>query len=232
MITVIGAGRVGSSAAARMADSGLDDIMLVDIARGLARGEALDIGQCCSCGVKVSGSEDFAGMRGSDLIINTAGISRKPDMTRLDLAARNAEITSSIAAGIRKYAPGSVVIQVANPVDLMTYVMIKKSGLARQRVMGMGSILDTMRLSYFLAAETGADLKKVQTMVIGEHGDSMVPLLSQTMVNNRYLSDVLSDEKVKSIVERTRKGGAEVMGLKGSTFHAPSKAIETMAELI
>jgi malate dehydrogenase len=232
MITIIGAGRVGSSTAMRIADIDMDDVLLVDIVEGLPMGEALDISQSCNFDVDLRGTNDFRDIRGSDLIINTAGLARKPGMTRLDLAKKNSEITRSIAGNIKKYAPGAIVLQVANPIDLMALVMLKATGFPRERVFAMGGMLDTLRFRYFIAKELGVSPRKVESLVIGEHGDSMVPLVSQVRVGGKPLKELADAGRMKKILERTGQAGAEVIGLKGSTFYAPSQAVAIMAEAI
>lgn len=232
MITIIGAGRVGSSTAMRISELNLDDVMLIDIAEGLPMGEALDISESCNFDVTLSGSNDFRDMRGSRLVINTAGLARKPGMDRLDLMKKNTEITRSVAGKIKEHAPDSIVIQVANPVDMMALVQLKTTGFPRERVIGMGGMLDTLRFSYFVSNHMKVSPRKVESLVIGEHGESMVPVPSQVKVDGRPLSEVASLDEIKGIVERTRKAGAEVIALKGSTFYAPSRAIALMAESI
>ena len=232
MICIIGSGRVGSSTAMRLAEMNLDDVMIIDIVKGLPQGEALDICQSCGFDVKISGSNDFSDMKGSDIVINAAGLARQPGMTRLDLMKKNAEITLSIAKKVKKYAPDCVCIQVANPVDLMAFVMFRETGFSRERVIGMGGMLDSQRFRYFIAEELKVSPRKVEAMVIGEHGDSMVPLVSQAKVNDKTLKELLKPDEIKKVVERTKNAGAELIGLKGSTFYAPSAAVTLMAEAV
>jgi len=232
MISVIGAGKVGSSTSMLLALKALDDIMLVDIAPGLARGEALDLSQTNDFSVGVSGSESIADIRGSGLVINIAGASRKPGMTRQDLAAINARTTEAVAEGIRKHASDAIVIQVANPLDLMALLMHRKSGLPCERVIGMGNLTDSMRFRHFIAREAGADVSVVEGLVMGEHGDSMVPIVSGAKIKRKPIASILEPGRISDIVERTRKGGAEVIGLKGSTTFAPAFAIARMAEAV
>jgi malate dehydrogenase len=232
MITIIGAGRVGSSAAFRITGMELDDVLLVDIVEGLPRGEALDISQSCDFDVKLTGTNDFKDMSGSDLVINAAGLARKPGMTRLDLMNKNAGITRSVAEKIKKYAPGAVVIQVANPMDMMALVQLKTTGFPRERVIGMGGMLDSLRFSYFISQHFGISPKKVESLVMGEHGDSMVPLASQARVDGKPLQEAAKKEDIEKILDLTRKAGAEVIGLKGATVFAPARAIAIMAEAV
>ncbi|MBI5347572.1 MAG: malate dehydrogenase [Candidatus Aenigmarchaeota archaeon] len=231
MITIIGAGRVGSAAAMRIACMGIDDVMLIDIAEGVAQGEALDIAHACCSNVKITGSSRFEDMQGSELIINTAGLARKPGMSRLDLMKENKKITEAIGKHIAGFAPNAVVMQVANPVDIMTLFMLRATGFPRERVIGMGSMLDMLRFSYLISKELGGH-EELDTMVIGEHGDSMVPLVSYTMVSGKPVKDMLDISKINELVEKTRTAGAEVIALKGSTFHGPSAAVAIMAESI
>ncbi|MBN2330283.1 MAG: malate dehydrogenase [Candidatus Aenigmarchaeota archaeon] len=232
MITIIGSGRVGSSTAMRIAEMGLDDVLLLDIVEGLARGEALDISQSCVFDVNVSGSEDFGDMRGSDIVINAAGLARKPGMDRLGLMSRNKEITSSVAGKIKRFAPGSIVIQVANPMDVMSLVQLRETGFEREKVIGMGGVLDSQRFSYFISRRFSVPPSKVEALVIGEHGDSMVPLVSHAKVDGRPLSEIADQGDIGRLIDMTRKAGAEVIELKGSTFYAPARAIALMAEAV
>jgi len=232
MITVIGAGRVGSSTALRLSETGLDDVTLIDIVEGLPMGEALDISQSCTFDVELNGSNNFEDMMGSDLIINTAGLARKPGMTRLDLTNKNAEITRSIAEKIRKYCPSAIVLQVANPVDLMALVQLKTTGFPKERVIGMGGMLDSLRFRYFISEEAKISSSKVDAMVLGEHGDTMVPLKSTAKIGLKRMLDVLTPGQIADVMERTNQAGAEVIRLKGATFFAPSRAISLMAESI
>lgn len=232
MITIIGAGRVGSSTAMRIAEMNICDVLLMDIVDGLPHGEALDISQACKHEYSLNGSNDFSEMAGSKLVINTAGLARKPGMTRLDLTKKNLEITRSTAENIKKYAPDAIILQVANPVELMSLTQMKVTGFPRERVLGMGGMLDTLRFSYFISKEAGVAPGKVESLVMGEHGDSMVPVASQAKIEGRPASEVLDSERMKSVIERTSQAGAEVIGLKGSTFYAPSHAVAMMAEAI
>ncbi len=232
MITIIGAGRVGSNTAMKIACANIDDVLLLDITKGIAHGEALDISHACSSDKCIKGTHDFSDIEGSEIVINTAGIARKPGMTRLNLMKENKRITESIGENIKKYAGDCVVIQVANPLDLMTYVMLKTTGFPEEKVIGMGSMLDSLRFRYLISREMGRLPRDVNAIVIGEHGDSMVPVVSCSTVNGKPLKEVLSPEKLVRIVEETKKSGGEVISLKGSTFHGPSTAITIMAESV
>lgn len=232
MITIIGAGRVGSSTAMRIADMNIDDVLLLDIVEGLSTGEALDISQACKHDFSLEGSHNFEDMKGSNLVINTAGLARKPGMTRLDLTKKNYEITKSIAENIKKFAPDSIIMQVANPVELMALTQLKVTGFPKERVIGMGNMLDTLRFSYFISKEAGVSPRNVDSLVMGEHGESMVPMPSQARIDGESMKDVLDKERIDNVIERTGQAGAEVIGLKGSTFYAPSHAITMLAEAI
>jgi len=232
MISVIGAGKLGSSAAMRLAEMNLDDILLVDIVEGLAEGEALDISHSCVFDVRVSGSNRFERIAGSELVINTAGFPRKPGMTRLDLLARNTEVTRSVAEHVKRHAPNAIVMQVANPMDLMALVMMKTTGFPPQRVIGMGGMLDTLRFSHYISRALVVPPRKVSSMVIGEHSNRMVPLASQATVDGTPLCDLLDSERIDELIEMTRQAGAEVVRLRGSAFYAPARAIAIMAETL
>ncbi len=234
MISIIGAGRVGSTAAFSLALKELGDIKLVDIMEKVPQGEALDLMHAAHSGfcVDVLGTNDFRDIEGSGIVINTAGLARKPGMDRLDLLQKNRQIVSSVAESIKKFAPDAIVIQVSNPMDVMNFVMHKVTGFERERVIGMGGMLDAQRFSLFLARELDAKPMDVKSMVIGEHGESMVPLFSQSFLDSRPVSELLSEEQKKTVLEKTRKAGAEVIGLKGATVFAPAIAITRMVENI
>jgi len=232
MISVIGAGKLGSSAAMRLAEMNLDDVLLVDIVEGLAEGEALDISHSCTFDVRVKGSNRFEDLAGSELVINTAGFPRKPGMTRLDLLAKNTEITRSVAEHVKRYAPDAIVMQVANPMDLMAFVMMKTTGFPPQRVIGMGGMLDTLRFSYYISQKLDVSPRKVSSMVIGEHSNRMVPLASQATVDGKPLRDLLDPDRIAELIENTRQAGAEVVRLRGSAFYAPARAIAIMTETL
>lgn len=234
LVSIIGAGRVGSTTAFVLAMKGLSDIRLVDIMERVPQGEALDImhGAASGFSVDVSGSNDFKDIAGSDIVINTAGMARRPGMDRLDLLNRNIQILNSVAGNIKSYAPVSIAIQVSNPMDVMTYVMKKATGFPRERVMGMGGMLDSQRFSLFLAEELGAKPVEVKSMVIGEHGESQAPLFSQSSLKGECVMDLLDDRQRQRVLKRTRDAGNEVIGLKGATFFAPALAIARMVENI
>lgn len=235
MISIIGAGKVGSVCAFNILKMHLSDIILVDIMEGLARGEALDMLQSTSLigfdGI-IEGSEDISHIENSELVIVIAGAARKPGTSRLDLTRTNAKIISLIIPQIVDYAPECKIMIVTNPVDVMTYLAYKKSGFERNRVFGMGGLLDTSRYCSYLAVELGVSRDSVQGLVIGEHGDGMIPLIDYTTASGIPIKKLLSKEQIEKIVEKTKTGGMDVINLKGSTVYAPAISIATMANSI
>ena len=237
-ISVIGAGNVGASTALKICEKELaEDVVLVDVVEGVPQGKALDIQQAMplnSSNTKITGTNDFSGIKDSDIVIVTAGVPRKPGMTREDLFNVNANITKSIAKEIKRHAPKSIVIVVTNPLDAMAYLMMKETGFDKEKIIGMAGILDSARFRTFLAMETGAKVEDIEAMVLGGHGDSMVPLAEHIKVNGKPINKILSPEKVKAIVERTKNGGAEIVNhLKtGSAFYAPAASVVEMVESI
>ncbi len=226
---------MGAQAALEMASSGLDDVALVDIVPGLAEGEALDISHRLSdagVDVGVSGSTDYATLRGAELVIVTAGLARKPGMTRMDLLSKNSGIITSVAREISKNAPDSIILMVTNPMDAMTYVALKASGFPKRRVVGQGGVLDNSRFKYVLAKKLGVSRSSITSLVMGEHGENMIPVASHTYVSGVPLSGMLSDEEVLQAIEDTRKVAAEVISKKGATIFAPGRSIARMAQAI
>ena len=235
MIAVIGAGRVGSAAAFNILRYRISDVILVDIYKDLAEGEALDMMQAAPAlefDGKITGTSDYSDIEGAELVIVTAGRARKPGMTRLELMNENAKIVRSIVKEIVKYAPDSKLMMVTNPVDIMTYVACKESGFERNRVFGMGNLLDTMRFRSYIASELNVSREDVRALVIGEHGDSMVPLVEYASVSGIPITKLLSKEQIDKIVKLTVSSGAEVIKLKGSTIHAPAVNIAIMADAV
>lgn len=235
MITIVGAGRIGSSVASSLITRGLDDILFVDIIEGLPQGEALDLGHmAASYGIDVSlrGTNDFKDIEGSDIVIVTAGLPRRPGMTRLDLLQKNTRIISDISFKIAEYAPKSIVLMVTNPVDMMTYVALKVTGFQTQRVFGMGGTLDSARFRYFISEALGASRSSIQALVIGEHGESMLPLPKHSTVSGKPLTELMSSEDINAVVDKTRKTAADVIALKGGTVYAPGSAVGEMIESI
>jgi malate/lactate dehydrogenase len=220
-IAIIGAGRVGSTTAFSLMKEGLaDEVVLIDILENLVKGEALDLGHCHLADVK--GSTNYAEVAGCDLAIIVAGVARKPDMTRLDLLKINAGIVKSAAQQIAKHAPNAKILVVTNPMDVMTYVALKHSGFGPKRVFGMGNLLDTLRFRYLIAKEFNVPPSAVEALVVGEHGDSMVPLASSVKIGGIPAAE---KEKIADIAEKAKFVAKEVIATKGATFYAPAVAI-------
>ena len=235
MISIIGAGRVGSAAAFDILRFRISDVVLVDMAENLAQGEALDMMQAAPAiefDGKVIGTSDFSQIKGSEVVVLVAGSGRKPEMTRLDLMNENAQVVRASVKQIVKYAPDCKLMVVTNPVDIMTYVAYKESGFERNRVFGMGNILDTMRFRSYIAGELGVSREDVRALVIGEHGDSMVPLVDYSCVSGIPITQLLEKERIDKIVDSTRMSGAEVIKLKGATTHAPGVVIAIMVDAV
>ncbi len=237
-ITVVGAGNVGATTAQRIAEKGLArSVVLVDIQEGIPQGKALDQWQSAPIegfDTRVIGSNGYDESRDSDLIVITAGIARKPGMSRDDLLNTNAGIVKQVSEQIKGTSPNAILIVVSNPLDVMSYVAMKVTGFPRQRVLGMAGVLDTARYRAFLAEALDVSVKDIQAMVLGGHGDTMVPLISYTSVSGIPVTQLMSQSKLDAIVERTRGGGAEIVKhLKtGSAYYAPSSAAVQMCEAI
>ena len=236
-VAVIGAGNVGATCAFVLAERKVGDVVLLDIYEGFAKGKALDMsqgGQVLNYDGRVTGTKDYADIAGSDVVVVTSGFPRQPGMTREDLIGKNADIVSQVGEGIRQHAPDSIVVMVTNPLDLMTYHMQKVTGFEHNRVVGQAGILDSARMTHFIARAVGCSNEDVQAMVLGGHGDTMVPLPRYTTVNGIPVSQLLSDEEVEAICKRTASGGGEIVKLleKGSAFYAPGSAAAIMAEAI
>lgn len=236
-ITVVGAGNVGASAALYLAQQQLGDIVLFDIVEGVPQGKALDILQAASpLGVDISirGTNDFAEAEGSDMVLVTAGMPRKPGMDRLDLLKMNAEICGGIAEKIKAHAPNSIVIVVSNPIDIMVYHTWKITGFPSERVIGQAGVLDSSRFAAFVAMELGCAATDVQAMVLGGHGDTMVPLPRYTTVSGVPITQLIPADRIQAISDRTRNGGAEIVNLlkTGSAYYAPAASTVKMAASI
>jgi malate dehydrogenase len=232
-ITVIGSGKVGASAALNCGLRELDDVLLLDIVQGLPQGEAMDINhQLSERGADsiARGSNNYEDMRGSDYVVLVAGIGRKPGMTRMDLLKTNAGIVKDVASKIATYAKDATVIVVTNPLDPMTYLALKTTGSTKNKVMGMGGMLDLSRFKSFIQEATGVSRDSIQAMVISEHGENMLPLTRYSSVGGIPLHDFISKEKSQEIFEKTKKVAAEVIALKGATVYAPGNAVATMIE--
>jgi malate dehydrogenase len=235
MISIVGAGKVGSSAAFTILGFRTSDVVLVDIAENLARGEALDMMQAAPAiefDGKIKGTNDYGEMRGSELVIVTAGLGRQPGMSRSDLAGKNAKIVKSVVREVVKYCPGCKLMMVTNPVDVMTYMAYKESGFERNRVFGMGNILDTLRFRSYIAQELGVSREDIRGLVVGEHGDSMVPLVSHASVSGIPITELLNSQQIEKIVSLTKSSGSDVIKLKGATTYAPSAVIAIMADAV
>lgn len=235
MIGVAGAGKIGAQSALEMASMGLDDISLVDIIPGLAEGEALDISHRLSdagVDVDVTGSTDFAALRGASLVVIAAGMGRKPGMTRMDLLAKNADIVGPVTKEVAKHAPDAVLLMMTNPMDVLTFVALKASGFPKQRVVGQGGLLDNSRFKYVLAKKLGVSRGSISSLVLGEHGENMIPLASHTYVSGVPLTSLLSEAETQQAIEDTRKVAADVISKKGATVFAPGRVVARMAKAV
>ena len=236
MITIIGSGKVGGDAALFSALKRLDDqILLLDVVEGLPQGEAMDINHMLSeqgIDVEVKGSNNYADMKGSNIVVVVAGSGRKPGMTRMDLLKINASIVKSVVDNIKKYADDSMIIPVTNPLDPMAYITYKVSGFDRSRVFGMGGMLDLSRFRQFIHEATGHSRDSIRALVIGEHGENMLPLPRFSSVSGIPLSSFLAKEKLDELVQNTKQVAAKVIELKGATVHAPGNAISAIVESV
>lgn len=234
-ITVIGAGKVGSSVALNCSIRELGNILLLDIIEGLPQGEAMDINhQLAERGVdcNVRGSNNYEDMRGSDFVIVVAGIGRKPGMTRMDLLKTNAEIIKGVCNNIKSYARNSNIIVVTNPLDPLTYLVIKSLAGQRTNMMGMGGMLDLSRFKEHISTVTGISRDSIQAMVISEHGENMLPLIRFSSLGGIPLTDFITTKQSEDLIDKTKKAAAEVISLKGATVYAPGNAVATMVESI
>jgi malate dehydrogenase len=235
-VTVVGAGNVGATAAQEIARRDYADVVLVDIKEGLPQGKALDIDQAASVlgyEPSVVGSNGYEETKGSDVVVVTAGVPRTGEMSRDDLVTINEGIVGSVTREVVAYSPDAILIVVSNPLDAMCHVAKNVSGWPRERVFGMAGILDTARFSAFIAMETGASIKDVTAMVLGGHGDQMVPVVSATTVGGVPLTKLVSADRIEAMVERTRKGGGEIVKLLGtSAWYAPGAAAAQMVDSI
>ena len=234
-ITLIGAGQIGGTLAHLISIKELGDVVLFDVAEGLAKGKALDIAQSTPIdgfNVSLTGTNNYNDTKNSDVIIITAGVPRKPGMTRDDLLETNLKIIKQVAVGIKNTSPNAFVICITNPLDVIVMALQKYSGLPTNKVVGMAGILDSSRFKYFLSQELNVPVKNINTLVLGGHGDTMVPMPDHTTINGKPLKKILKMDKLESIINRTRKGGAEIIKLlkKGSAFYAPAAAGVEMAE--
>ncbi|HUT06869.1 MAG TPA: malate dehydrogenase [Nitrosopumilaceae archaeon] len=236
MITIIGSGKVGGDAALFSALKRLDDqILLLDVVDGLPQGEAMDINHMLSeqgIDVEVTGSNNFADMKDSKIVVVVAGSGRKPGMTRMDLLKINANVVKSVVENIKKYADDSMIIPVTNPLDPMAYVTYKASGFEKNRVFGMGGMLDLSRFKQFIHEATGYSRDSIRALVIGEHGENMLPLPRFSTVSGIPLSSFLEKKKLDELVQNTKQVAAKVIELKGATVHAPGNAISAIVESV
>lgn len=245
-ITIVGAGNVGATTAHIAATRQLGDIVLLDIVEGLAEGKALDIAEAAPLSASASkkrdghlydcdvvGTTDWQETAGSNLVIITSGLPRKPGMSRDDLLAKNVQIVEDVSRKVADYSPDSFVIVVCNPLDAMVYTASKVTGFAKNKVMGMAGALDCARFSYFLSQELGVSVKDIKCILMGGHGDDMVPLPRFTAVNDKPITELLDESEIAALVERTRKGGIEIVNLLGySAYYAPAAGTIQMAEAI
>jgi malate dehydrogenase len=236
-ISVIGAGNVGATTALFLAQQHLGNVVLLDVIEGMPEGKSLDIaeaGPVSRFEGRLAGSGNFDDLDNSDIVVITAGLPRKPGMNRMDLLSKNAEIVSSIARHIARAAPRAIIIVVTNPLDVMTYVAWKTSGFQKQRVVGMAGVLDSTRFRHFIAAELNVSVEDTHAMVLGGHGDSMVPLPRYATVSGIPITQLLPQEKIVQLVDRTRKGGTEIVELlkTGSAYYAPAASVALMVEAI
>ncbi len=236
-VTVVGAGMVGGTTAHRLADKELCDVVVIDIIEGLPQGKGLDLAESAPIegyDSRVQGTNDYKDTANSDIVVITAGLPRKPGMSRDDLLKKNYDIVRQTTEQVVKYSPNCILIVVSNPLDAMTQTAYKVSGFSKNRVIGMAGVLDSARMSTFIALELNVSVENVTTFVLGGHGDTMVPLARCSTVAGIPLPDLLPADKIEAIVQRTRKGGAEIVNLlkTGSAFYAPSAAIVEMVGAI
>jgi len=236
-VTVIGAGNVGATTAQRIIETGLADVVLVDIVEGLPQGKALDLAEAAPVvgyDVKVTGTNDYADTAGSKIIVVTSGLARQPGMSRDDLMAKNAGIVGSVVKQAAAVSPDAIIIVVTNPLDAMCHVAMQASGFPRERVIGMAGVLDSARFRAFIAAELDISVRDVRAFVLGGHGDTMVPLPRYSTVGGVPITELLPAERIEQLVDRTRNGGAEVVALlkTGSAYYAPAASVVEMVESI
>jgi len=236
-VSIIGAGNTGATTAHWLAEREIANVVLLDVVEGMPQGKALDLLEAMPIigrDTKVKGTNDYADTKDSDIVVITAGIARKPGMSRDDLLKTNAEIVGKAAVEALKYSPNAIFIVLTNPLDTMAYLVMKKTGLPRSRVIGQAGILDSARMRAFVAMEAGVSVENIQCYVLGGHGDEMVPLTRHSNIAGIPLRDYLPADKLEAIVERTRKGGGEIVSLlkTGSAYYAPALACAQMAEAI
>jgi malate dehydrogenase len=236
-VTVVGAGNVGATAAQRIVEAGLADVVLVDIVEGLPQGKALDLAEAAPVvghDARVTGTNDYADTAGSDIVVVTSGLARQPGMSRDDLLAKNAGIVRAVVEQATKHSPDAILIVVTNPLDAMCHVAKRASGFPRERVIGMAGVLDSARFRTFIAEELGVSVEDTHAFVLGGHGDTMVPLPRYSTVAGIPITELLPPERVQALADRTANGGAEVVALlkTGSAFYAPAASVFEMVESI
>lgn len=236
-VTIVGAGMVGATTAHRLADREICDVCLIDIVEDMPQGKALDLAESAPIvgyDSRLTGTNDYKDTASSDIVVITAGLARKPGMSRDDLLKKNYAIVKGVTAQVAKYSPNSILIVVSNPMDAMAQTVFKVSGFSKNRVIGMAGVLDSARMSTFVAMALKVSVENVHSFVLGGHGDTMVPLPRYSTVAGIPLPDLLSQERIDAIVERTRKGGAEIVSLlkTGSAYYAPSASVVEMVEAI
>jgi malate dehydrogenase len=236
-VTVIGAGNVGATAAQRIAEAGLADVVLVDIVEGLPQGKGLDLAEAAPVvghDAAVTGTNDYADTAGSDIVVVTSGLARQPGMSRDDLMAKNAGIVRAVVEQAAKHSPDAILIVVTNPLDAMCHVAMQASGFPRERVIGMAGVLDSARFRTFIARELGVSVEDTHAFVLGGHGDTMVPLPRYSTVAGIPITELMSADRVQALVDRTANGGAEIVALlkTGSAFYAPAASTFEMVEAI
>lgn len=236
-VSIIGAGAVGATLAHRVLEAGLADVVLLDIAKNMAIGKAFDLLDASSLvghERAILGTDDYKNITFSSIVVITAGLARKPGMTREDLIARNAQIVKGVCENVKRYAPDSIVIVVTNPLDSMTYLAHKTTGFKRGRVFGMAGELDSSRFIYLIASELKVPRSSVRTYMLGSHGDTMVPILSKTTVSGKPITEIMSKERLSAIIKRTCDRGAEIVSLlgTGSAYYSPSAAVFKMIKIV
>lgn len=236
-VSIIGAGHVGASAGLYLLEKKIAHVVLVDIVEGLPQGKSMDLSHAAPLRKylhTITGANDYQAIADSDVVVITAGLPRRPGMSRSDLLATNAKIVGGVAEQVKTYAPEAVVIVVTNPLDVMCHVVKEATGFPKNRVMGMAGVLDSTRFRLFIAEELGVHLNDVVALVLGGHGDDMVPLPRYTSVSGIPITELLSEETIERLAQRTRKGGGEIVGLlkEGSAFYAPASSITEMAEAV
>lgn len=236
-ITVVGAGHVGATVAQRLAEKNFYEVALVDIVDGVPQGKALDLSQAgpiCGYDTRLAGATTFEVSDGSAVVVVTSGVSRRPGMSRDELLTTNAKIIQGVVKEVTKRSPEAILVMVTNPLDAMAYVAHRVSGFPKERVLGMAGVLDSARFRSFIAAELKVSVENVQAMVLGGHGDTMVPLIRYTTVAGRPIDEWLPKDRLEALVKRTREGGAEIVNLlkSGSAYYAPSAAVVEMVEAI